>query len=257
MDDTTAPDVRPTALMPGPRCLDVLAPLLPAGAVVYVAGLLDRDDLLVRLSRPRRTKLGDHRPPGRGASAHRISLNADLNPFAMLTTLVHEVAHAEAWHWRRRRPARPHGPEWQQAFARLLEPLVTDAVLPADVRAALTRSLARPRAATCSDRGLLLALSRYDRAHDARVFAETVAVGGFFRVDDGTMFRAGPMVRTRRRCFAWPDGQEYSVHGLARVMAVTADEAAVALSAWSSARLAGQPSRAPLRPRGRLRRRRS
>lgn len=243
------------ALMPGPRSLDALAPLLPPGTLEYVARLLDRDDLLVRLTRPRRTKLGDHRPPGRGVDVHRISLNADLNPYALLTTLVHEVAHADAWERGRRRPSRPHGPEWQRAFADRLGPLVAGDVLPHDVRRALVMSLARPRAATCSDRGLLVALSHYDRDAVGLVFVEAVAVGTLFRVDNGTVFRAGAMVRTRRRCYEWPDGREYSVHGLARVVPVegTATDPPVSVP-WS--RPAGRPSRAPLRPRARPRRRR-
>lgn len=201
----------------GDACRRRLASLLPAPAVGYVDRLLDRDDIVVRLAQPRRTKLGDHRPPGRNADVHRISVNVDLNPYALLTTLVHEVAHAHAWELRRRRPRRPHGPEWQAAFGVLLRPLVTDDVLPPDVRAALEQSLTCPRAATCSDRRLLLALSRYDRPDVGRVFAETVAVGALFRIDDGTIFRAGPMLRTRRRCFECRTGQEYRVHGLARV----------------------------------------
>lgn len=255
MDDTRPREAAPTRLLAGRRCVDALGPLLPPAAVAYVTGLLDRDDLLVRLARPRRTKLGDHRPPGRGVAAHRISLNADLNPFALLTTLVHEVAHADAWDRRRRQPQRPHGPEWQEAFARLLGPLVAGDTLPDDVRRALLTALERPRAATCSDRTLLLALARYDRDAGGWVYAEALAVGGFFRVDDGTLFRAGPMVRTRRQCFALPHGDEYRVHGLARVVPVAVADALDAISGSSPSR-AGPRSRARLRPRGGPRRRR-
>lgn len=244
-----------TGLMPGRCSLDVLAPLLPPGTLDYVTRLLDRDDLLLRLARPRRSILGDHRPPGRGVGVHRISLNANLNPYALLTTLVHEVAHVDAWDRRGRRPARPHGNEWQTAYAERLEPLVTTAVLPHDVREALARSRARPRAATCSDRDLLLALSRHDRDAGSRVFVETIAVGTLFRVDDGTVFRAGPMLRTRRRCFEWPYGQEYRVHGLARVTPVVGDERAGPVSgSWP--RRAARPSGARPRPPARPRRRR-
>jgi len=241
--------------MPGRCSLDLLAPLLPPGTLDYVARLLDRDDLLLRLARPRRSILGDHRPPGRQVRVHRISLNADLNPYALLTTLVHEVAHVDAWDRRGRRPARPHGHEWQRAYAERLEPLVATAVLPRDVREALARSLARPRAATCSDRELLLALSRHDRDAGGRVFVETVAVGTLFRVDDGTVFLAGPMLRTRRRCFGWPDGQEYRVHGLARVTPLAGDERSGPVSgSWP--RRAARPSAARPRPPARPRRRR-
>lgn len=201
----------------------MLRSLLPSGTEPYIEGLLSRQPCVVRLSRPRRTKLGDHRPPGRGRPVHRISINDDLNPYAFLTTLLHEIAHAATWerHERHRRRfirrVRPHGAEWRAEFAGLLEPVVELGVLPADVTAALTRSLARPAAATCSDRGLLLALGRYDRVDPRLVRAEEIAVGGWFRLDNGMVFRAGRTLRTRRQCFAAASGAEYRVHGLARV----------------------------------------
>jgi SprT protein len=206
--------------MTDPRTLAMLRPFLPEGTEPFVAGLLARHACHIRLARPRRTKLGDHRPPGRAARLHRISINQDLNPYAFLTTLLHEIAHAATWdrHERhRRRRLRPHGAEWRDEYAAILRPVVALGVLPEDVAVALERSLARPAAATCSDRGLLVALGRHDRVDPRLVRVEEVAVGGWFRLDTGAVFRAGRTLRTRRQCFEARTGAEYRVHGLARV----------------------------------------
>ena len=98
---------------------------LPAAAADYVAEVLRLHPCEVLVVPRRRTKLGDHRPPGRGRPRHRITLNDDLNPYALLTTLLHEVAHAAAWEQSRshRRRQRPHGAEWQRQFAALVGPL--------------------------------------------------------------------------------------------------------------------------------------
>jgi len=204
--------------MPSPTALDVVRPHLPAAAVGHVADLLAGLGAEVRIAAPRRTKLGDHRPPGRGVPGHRISVNGDLNPYAFLTTLLHEIAHAAAWE-RMRSPwrQRPHGPAWQRAFADVLRPLLASDLLPDDVARALTARLERPAAATCSDRGLLLALARYDAPRPGRIRVEDLAAGTLFRSDDGLVFRAAGLLRTRRRCFTWPGGREYRVHGLAFV----------------------------------------
>lgn len=196
-----------------------LRPRLPAATADYVAEVLRLHPCEVRLSRPRRTKLGDHRPPGRGRSRHRITLNEDLNPYAFLTTLLHEVAHAATWerHRRRWRSPRPHGPEWQREFAALLEPVVVGDVLPADVREALEGTMQGAAAATCSDRRLAIALARYDAPRPGLVRVEDLEPGMVFRTDCGTVFRAGAIVRTRRQCFECRTGREYRVHGLARV----------------------------------------
>jgi hypothetical protein len=199
-----------------PALADLVRPYLPAAAMVHVARLLDGFAVDVRVVRPRRTKLGDHRPPPSLLRPHRITVNADLNPYAFLTTLLHEVAHAATWerHRLRRRRLRPHGPEWKREFSAVLAPVVEAGVFPDDVAAAVTRSLENPAAATCSDRHLLLALARYDRPHVGRVRVEDLAEGTWFRIDGRHAFRAGRLVRTRRQCFAAGSGREYRVHGL-------------------------------------------
>jgi hypothetical protein len=145
-------------------------------------------------------------------------VNADLNPYAFLTTLLHEVAHAATWERHRpRRRLRPHGPEWKQEFSAVLAPVVAAGVFPDELAAAVTRSLWNPAAATCSDRELLLALARYDRPPEGRVRVEDLPDGAWFRIDGRHLFRAGRIVRTRRRCFEVGTGREYRVHGLAFV----------------------------------------
>ncbi|MCE9629938.1 MAG: SprT-like domain-containing protein [Planctomycetia bacterium] len=195
--------------------VSVVRPFLPPAAVVHVESLLAGYDLHVRIARPRRTKLGDHRPPAAGWTAHRISINANLNPYAFLTTLLHEVAHAATWERHRpRRRVRPHGPEWKREFEAILSPVVGAGVLPDEVAAALAQSMRNPAAATCSDRGLALALARYDEQPPGRVRVEDLVEGTFFRVDGGQAFRADRQVRTRRKCFECGTGREYRVHGL-------------------------------------------
>lgn len=195
---------------------EIVGPYLPPSAVAHVERAFAGLSVDLRVVRPRRTKLGDHRPPRGPARRHRITVNADLNPWAFLTTLLHEAAHAVTWerHAARRRRLRPHGPEWKREFAAVLAPVVEAGVFPDDVAAAVTRSLANPAAATCSDRHLVLALARHDRASDRLVRVEDLDEGAWFRVDGRHAFRAGRLVRTRRKCFQAGTGQEYRVHGL-------------------------------------------
>lgn len=196
--------------------IEIVRPHLPPATLDHVARALGSLPLDLRVVRPRRSKLGDHRPPRPPLRAHRITVNADLNPWAFLTTLLHEVAHATTWerHGGGRRRVRPHGPEWKRAFAEVLAPLLDAGVFPDDLAAAVMRSLGNAAAATCSDRGLLLALARYDEPLAGRVRVEELAEGSWFRVDGRHAFRAGRLVRTRRCCYAAGTGHEYRVHGL-------------------------------------------
>jgi SprT protein len=199
-----------------------LWPRLPETTHGYVADLLAAHPVDVRLSRPRRTKLGDHRAPTALRRRHRISVNDGLNPYAFLTTLLHEIAHAATWesHRARIRRVRPHGPEWKAEFERILLPVVAGRMLPDDVGGALRRAMRNPAAATCSDRDLMLALARYDVIDSGLVFVETLTAGTTFRTDGGRLFRLGPKLRTRYRCIEERTGREYRMHPLCRVSPV-------------------------------------
>ncbi len=202
----------------GRSASEILRPYLPVAALDHVERAIAGLAVDLRVVRPRRTKLGDHRPPPAPLRPHRITVNADLNPYAFLTTLLHEVAHAATWERHRpRRRLRPHGPEWKHEFSAVLAPVVAAGVFPDELAAAVTRSLWNPAAATCSDRELLLALARYDRPPEGRVRVEDLPDGAWFRIDGRHRFRAGRLVRTRRRCFEVSTGREYRVHGLAFV----------------------------------------
>lgn len=197
---------------------DSLCRHLPSGADAYVGELLAVRKVAVRISRPRLTKLGDHRPPRSAADRHRISVNDNLNPYAFLTTLLHEIAHVDVWvkHClRRRRRLRPHGPEWKEEFANLLMPVVAAAWLPDDVAEALAATMRNPAATSCSDRGLMLALARHDADPGSRLRVEEIPLGGVFRVDNGRVFCRGRRVRTRYLCVERATGAEYRVHALA------------------------------------------
>jgi hypothetical protein len=197
---------------------DAIVTRLPPGLSGYVEETLGRQHVDVRVVRPRRSKLGDHRPPQRGRIVHRITINEDLNPYAFLTTLLHEVAHASTWERHRgRRRLRPHGVEWQQEFSQMLRPIMGRGLLPPVVETALGRSLAAPAAATCSDRGLVLALARFDPVPVGHVRVEQLEERAVFRAPNGIVFRAGRPLRTRRQCFELRTGREYRVHGLAFV----------------------------------------
>jgi hypothetical protein len=193
---------------------------LPPAAHDYIRDVLAGIPVELRVSRPRRTKLGDHRPPSAGLRRHRISVNDDLNPYAFLTTLLHEVAHAATWErYRLRvRRVRPHGAEWKREFGRILAPVVSTDVLPADVADALAAMMQNPVAATCSDRGLSLALARYDAADAGVVLVETLPPGTVFRLDGGRVFRLGTRLRSRFRCIEQRTGREYRMHPLSRVV---------------------------------------
>ena len=84
--------------MPGPdqKHINLLAEYLPQNTVTSVWEYIKLNEVRFRIAKPRKTKLGDYRPAMRG-QPHRISVNADLNPYAFLLTTLHEFAHLDTW----------------------------------------------------------------------------------------------------------------------------------------------------------------
>ena len=198
---------------------------LPPNVWEYVLNLLKEHPVLVRVVPHRATKLGDYRPPRLGDCWHRITVNEDLNMYAFLVTLLHELAHLRvtAIHATGTKKHKPHGVEWKKEFAAVVGPVIEESMVPRDLCVALAATLQRPRAATCSDRLLTLALSQYDHGVDQCLYVEQLEVGACFQLQNGRQFILGDRVRSRYRCIELASGIEFRIHDLARVLRLELD----------------------------------
>jgi len=204
---------------------DTVRKHLPPSTWKYVQNLLQEYPVVVQVVPHRATKLGDYRPPRLGEFWHRITVNEDLNMYAFLVTLLHEIAHLRvaALHGKGTKKHKPHGVEWKKAFTELVGPIVEGSMVPSDLCVALAATLQRPRAATCSDRLLTLALSQYDQFVDNYVHVEQLEIGSCFQLQDGRQFILGDRVRSRYRCVELASGTEFRIHYLARIVRLELD----------------------------------
>ena len=192
--------------------LDRLRQHLPAAAYPAVLSWLRRNPVLVRVSAPRATKLGDFRSATRSLP-HRVSVNADLNKYAFLVTLVHEFAHYST-HAKTRRWTRPHGPIWKEEYWRLMRPFMSREVFPADVLHALEHHLHDAPASSCTDHDLMRMLRRYVR--DTRPYLAELADQTVCRFNH-RLFVKGPQLRKRYKCRCLNDRRTYFIDPLAEV----------------------------------------
>lgn len=168
------------------------------------------------LTRERKTVLGDYRAPTLQCRAHRISINATLNKYHFLITLLHEMAHLEAWVQYGHRHA-PHGREWKDTFRDVLNPLIRRGVFPTDLRSALEQYLSNPAASTCTDPLLYKALHRYNpRRRGYRLVADLPAQQRF-ETDNGRVYEKMEQLRTRSRCREVDTGKVYFFQGVVEV----------------------------------------
>ncbi|MEP6748331.1 MAG: SprT-like domain-containing protein [Bacteroidota bacterium] len=187
--------------------LTYLQNYLPAIAAAPALALLERYKVHLTITKERKSVLGDYRHAHNNA-AHRISVNGNLNQYAFLITLVHELAHLVTFLEYGNR-VQAHGREWKQLYKMLLLQFLEMNIFPADILASLTSSLNNLPASSCADEGLMRVLRRYDKKHAGTLLVEELPEGALFALDDGKVFKKGPRLRKRFQCVEVKTGKLY------------------------------------------------
>jgi hypothetical protein len=175
--------------------LDSLADFLPKGAFPLLQPLLIIHKVHLTITRSRKSILGDYRNAVAG-KAHRISVNGNLNPYAFLITLLHELAHLTTF-IRYGHRVSAHGKEWQMEFAAFLKQFIQSDLFPPDIRGQLLQSVLRPAASSCADTGLMRVLRKYDDLKDDHCLVEELKNGDHFEIAKGRLFRLEGQQRKR------------------------------------------------------------
>lgn len=197
---------------------EALKRYLPPGSFELVMPLILEHKVHLVISRERQTKLGDFRHAFRGNN-HRISVNGNLNTYAFLITLLHELAHLLAYQ-RYGHRIQPHGKEWKHTYSQVLAHFLQAAIFPADVAAELQAMLHNPAASSSAEDGLQRVLRRYDVRKPGMLTVEEVSPGQVFKLADGRKFIRGEQLRKRIKCLEMPANKVYLFHPLYEVQAV-------------------------------------
>lgn len=178
--------------------ISTLQDFLPPNTYEPVLAYLQQYHVHLTVARERKSILGDYRHRTHGKN-HRISVNGNLNQYAFLITLLHELAHLLAFENFGGRIA-PHGREWKNVFGKLLAQFIEHDIFPVDIKTSLLDSLHNPAASSCSDEDLLRVLKKYDQERTTLVFIESIPEGSLFKTHDGKVFKKGEKIRKRFKC---------------------------------------------------------
>lgn len=180
---------------------------LPAGTYEPVLDYLRQFKVHLTVARERKSILGDYRHRTHQAN-HRISVNGNLNKFAFLITLLHELAHLLTFEQFGNK-VMAHGREWKTIYGRLLAQFLQHKVFPPDIEKEIILSLQNPAASSCAEDGLLRVLRRYDAAGSPFLLIEELMQNAIFRIDDGRVFQKGRKLRKRFQCREVKTGRVY------------------------------------------------
>lgn len=187
--------------------LHALSHYLPEGALDPVLEYLHRYHIHLTITKERNSVLGDYRHAVNQKN-HRISVNGNLNKYAFLVTLLHEMAHLLAFELYGHRIA-PHGTEWKNEYSKVLAQFLLKKIFPADVEKALLKSIRNPSATSCGEEHLIRVLKNYDARKDGVVLIEELKEGELFVLKDKRVFRKGEKLRKRHKAVDVKNGAVY------------------------------------------------
>lgn len=169
-----------------------LSNYLPAESVQQVSGWLSKHNCNLKISSPRKTKFGDYKFSN---NQHHITINNDLNKYAFLITLTHEIAHMFVFE-KYRNSVLPHGTEWKMTFQKLMLNFIP--ILPEDIQKSISYYLKNPKASTSSDPKLFSVLRNYDS--EKYLVVSQIEDNTKFYTIDKVQFTRICKVRTRIKC---------------------------------------------------------
>lgn len=185
--------------------VETLKKYLPDAAVGSINELIKVNNLHLKIVNERKTRHGDYRKLPNGQ--HQITINANLNKYRFLITLVHEVAHLVAFK-KYGVSIKPHGKEWKTTFQYLMLPFLRPDVFPIDILPLLAHHFKNPKASSDTDEKLSLALKRFDPPNDKNYIFE-LPFGSTFRLYNGKVFKRGNKRVKRYECIELETGRMY------------------------------------------------
>ncbi len=185
--------------------VETLEKYIPQAAVAPIFQLIKEHQLHLKIVNERVTRHGDYRKMPNGQ--HQITVNANLNSYKFLITLVHEIAHLIAFK-KYGRVIKPHGKEWKHTFQKLMLPFIRPEVFPNQLLPLLALHFKNPKASSDTDSKLSLALKQFDYDNDKNYIFE-IPLGSKFRLYNGRVFIRGNKRVKRYECVEVSSGKVY------------------------------------------------
>ncbi|MAU16537.1 MAG: sprT domain-containing protein [Muricauda sp.] len=185
---------------------NTLQKYLPELAVAPCFELIKTHGVHLKIVSHRVTRHGDYRRLPNGL--HQITVNASLNKYRFLITLVHEIAHLVAFETYGRR-IKPHGLEWKRTFQHLMVPFIRPEVFPSQLLPIIANHFKNPKASSSTDARLSIALKAFDEEERRNSYVFELPTGSIFKLYNGRLFKKGNKKVKRYECVELSTGRLY------------------------------------------------
>ena len=180
---------------------------LPLDFQKYIIHEIKNGCIYLKLSPPRKSKLGDYRYNYQQKS-HAISVNIDLSPIQFLITFIHELAHKKCFDKYKGKVV-SHGKEWKSMYIYLLEEAKSRVSFSEEELRLVNQYINYPRASSFP----------YKEVEKGKKKVADLAEQSKFKLENGRVFQLLTKRRTRYLCTDLNNGKLYTVSGNATVEA--------------------------------------
>ena len=185
---------------------EILSKYLPENAVLTCFELIKTNRVHLKIVKERQTRHGDYRKDAQGF--HLITINASLNKYRFLITLIHEIAHLVAFE-KYGRTIKPHGEEWKFTFQQLMLPFIRPEIFPHVVLPHLAKHFKNPKASSDTDAKLALILKQFDEKVSDKCYIFEIPFESKFRISNGKIFKKIALRVKRYECLELSSGRLY------------------------------------------------
>ena len=185
---------------------EVLKKYVPERTLVPCLELIKAHRVHLKIVNERVTRHGDYKR--RRDGGHQITVNASLNKYRFLITLIHEIAHLVAFE-KYGRAIKPHGIEWKRTFQHLMLPFIRPEIFPSSLLPLLAKHFRNPKASSSTDARLSIALKQFDEQQSDKSYVFQLPTGSVFRLYNGRLYKKGNKRTKRYECVELQTGRMY------------------------------------------------
>lgn len=194
--------------------LNILQKYLPENASESIHSLIVKYGVRFEISKERASKLGDYRQLP--TKQHKITINHNLNKYEFLIVTLHEFGHLLVTEKFKKR-TEPHGAEWKNEFALLLQEYSKKEIFPPEIQKAIDLCIYSKPYLTPS---LRENLSKVVRGSSSKIlYVEDIPENAIFVLKNNRSFIKLEKVRKRFKCKEVNSNKNYLVHPMAVVKA--------------------------------------
>jgi len=187
----------------------------PPVAVNKVAQIIESEKIQLIISKKRKTKLGDYRPPQRNIKFHRISVNYNLPIDLFLLIFLHEYAHLLTWKAHKNH-AIPHGNEWKKNYINLVFQFIKSNCFKSEILDLFVENINNPVKAENTIVRFHF-FSEKEKVEDGLVYIEKLSPKTRFLFNNGMQFQLIEKLKKRYKCLCLNNNKFYFFQPFAKV----------------------------------------